>query len=171
MPEDASPTLTELLQRLTVILAQPIDFTAADTDSTLAKVRLLTAAATYFNVLSVSHFGGRFGPVREEGLVEQVVGAAFQTFGAIDPHPDPFDKAAMLLRGITQGHPFNDGNKRTGFLVAAYYLRRMGLPAPSWLSEDAVVDLCLRVSSGALRDVAIIANELHRLWAGSDPQA
>ncbi|MBI4491217.1 MAG: Fic family protein [Chloroflexi bacterium] len=34
--------------------------------------------------------------------------------------PDPFEKAAMLLRGITQGHPFYNGNKRTGFLPAAY---------------------------------------------------
>ncbi|CAN5831438.1 hypothetical protein BH23CHL2_BH23CHL2_10860 [soil metagenome] len=81
-------------------------------------MRLLTAAATYFNILVVADFGGRRGPARDARLVEQVVGAAFQTFEGVDPHPGPFDKAAMLLRGITQGHPFNDGNKRTGFLLA-----------------------------------------------------
>jgi len=169
MAEDAPASLAELLERLTVILVRPIDFAATDTDSTLAKVRLLTATATYFNVLSVSDFGGRAGPVREEGLVEHVVGAAFQTFGGIDPHPHPFEKAAMLLRGITQGHPFNDGNKRTGFLVAAYYLRRAGFPTPTPLPEDAVVDLCMRISAGALRDVAAIAVELRRLWGVINP--
>ena len=164
MAEDAPASLTALLQRLQLILAQPLDFSATDTDSTLAKVRLLTAAATYFNVLSVTDFGGRAGPVREAGLVEHAIGAAFQTFAGVDPHPDPFEKAAMLLRGITQGHPFNDGNKRTGFLVAAYYLRRVGFPTPSPLPEDTVVDLCLRVSAGDLREVAPIAAELRALW-------
>jgi prophage maintenance system killer protein len=157
-------SLAGLLGRLQFILNQPVDFTASDTESTVAKVRLLTAAATYFNVLAVRDFGGRGGPAREEGLVEHAVGAAFQTFAGEDPHPVPFDKAAMLMRGITQGHPFNDGNKRTGFLVAAYYLRRAGFPTPSPLSEDAVVDLCLRVSAGELRDIHIIAAELRRLW-------
>lgn len=57
--------------------------------------------------------------MRSRGLVEQVVGAAFQTFERIDPHADPFERAAMRLRGVTQGHPFGDGNKRTGFLLAA----------------------------------------------------
>src|SRR5436305_1087517 len=103
--------LASLLDRITVILQQPIDFTQTDTEATVVKIRLLTAAATYFNVLAVSDFGGRGGPVRGEGLVEQAVAAAFQTFAGIDPHPGPFAKAAMLFRGITQGHPFNDGNK------------------------------------------------------------
>ncbi len=70
----------------------------------------------------------------------------------------------MLLRGITQGHPFNDGNKRTGFLVATYYLDRMGHPLPRALPERDVVALCLRVSAGDIRDVDAIAAELARLW-------
>ena len=164
MAEDAPASLTALLARLQLLLAQPIDFSATDTESTLAKVRVLTAAATYFNVLSVTDFGGRAGPVREAGLVEQVIGAAFQTFGGEDPHPDPFEKAAMLLHGITQGHPFHNGNKRTGFLVAAYYLRRVGFPTPSPLPEDVVVELCLRVSAGELREVVPIAEELRGIW-------
>jgi hypothetical protein len=77
MAADPPPALAALLARLQVILREPLDFTATDTESTLAKVRLLSAAATYFNGLVVSDFGGRSGPVRSEGLVEQVVGAAF----------------------------------------------------------------------------------------------
>jgi death on curing protein len=170
-PSDAA--LADLLDRLQVILGQPLDFTATNTRTTLAKVRLLTAAALYFNVMSVTDFGGRGGRVRDDALVEQVIGAAFQTFGGHDPHPDPFEKAAMLLRGITQGHPFNDGNKRTGFLMAAYYLRRMGYRLPTFLDEDSVVSLCLRVSAGEARDVAALAAALRLLWGvpeiGSQP--
>jgi prophage maintenance system killer protein len=119
MTERDDPALTSLLARLRLQLAEPVDFTRTDPQTTVAKVRLLSAAV-YFNVLAVTEFGGRPGPVRQEGLVEQVVAAAFQTFQGADPHPSPFNKAAMLQRGITQGHPFTDGNKRTGFLVAIY---------------------------------------------------
>jgi prophage maintenance system killer protein len=70
----------------------------------------------------------------------------------------------MLLRGITQGHPFNDGNKRTGFLVASYYLRLVGHPWPARLPEDAVISFCLRVSAGEVRDIGEIAAQLRRLW-------
>jgi death-on-curing protein len=164
MAEGDSAQLDYLLTRLRFLLSEPVDFTSSDTETTLAKVRLLTAAAVYFNVLAVADFGGRPGPSRGEGLVEQAVGAAFQTFGSQDPHPSPFDKAAMLLRGITQGHPFADGNKRTGFLLAAYYLECVGYPTPPQLSPDEAVDLCLCVSAGELRDVGAIARELRRLW-------
>jgi prophage maintenance system killer protein len=166
MSEDDSDRvrLDAVLPRLTVILQQPIDFTRADTETSLAKIRLLTAVASYFNILAISDYGGRGGPVRGEGLVEQAIAAAFQTFEGIDPHPSHFEKAAVLLRGITQGHPFNDGNKRTGFLVASYYLRRVGYPFPDPLPIDEAERLCLKVSAGEIRDVIRIAHELERLW-------
>lgn len=114
--------------------------------------------------MAVADFGGRTGPARDPRLVEQVVAAAFQTFGGIDPHPGPFDKAAMLLRGITQGHPFNDGNKRTGFLTATYYLKLVGLEARHPVDTDEAVALCMRISAGELRDVEQIASGLQWLW-------
>ena len=93
-----------------------------------------------------------------------MIAAAFQTYGGEDPHPGPFGKAAMLLRGIIQGHPFNDGNKRTGFLLAAFYLDLVGYPYPPHLPVDTTLTLCLRVSAGKIRDVAVIAAELEHLW-------
>ena len=108
--------------------------------------------------------GGRVGPEREPGLVEQVVAAAFQSFGGVDPHPQPFDKAAMLLRGIIQGHPFHDANKRTGFLTAYYYLRQMGYELIEPFPEDEVVAFCTRISAGQLRDVEEIARALPHWW-------
>ncbi len=164
MSEEEIPELTELLDSIRFFLAQPFDIARADPDTTAAKVRIFTAAAYYFNTLAVAEFGGRPGVPRAHGLVEQVVAAAFQTFGGVDPHPTVFDKAAMLLRGIAQGHPFNDGNKRTGFLVAVYFLELMGYPAPTPLPVDDVVDLCLAISAGAIRDVEVIAQRLQHFW-------
>src|SRR5690349_24341557 len=106
------PRLDDAFARLDMALAAPIDVSQTDTATTLAKVRLLAASAVHFNVAAVADFGGPAGAIRGEGLVEQAVGAAFQTYAGIDPHPEPFEKAAVLLRGIMQGHPFSDGNKR-----------------------------------------------------------
>jgi prophage maintenance system killer protein len=167
---DEDDVISGLLGKLPISPGERRQFARRDTASTLANVRLVTAAAIYFNAAAVTGFGGRGGPARARGLVEQVVAAAFQTFEGVDPHPEAFDKAAMLLRGITQGHPFNDGNKRTGFLVAAYYLEAVGYPPPDLYSVGEVVEVCLRVSDSSLRDVALIAVELRRLW-GHDEQA
>lgn len=73
----------------------------------------------------------------------------------------------MLLRGITQGHPFEDGNKRTGFLVASFYLNLMGIPLPLSFDADRVVALCLDVSAGKVRDVAVIASSLRFIWGAT----
>jgi death-on-curing protein len=168
MTEQDNPALTSLLARLRLQLTEPVDFTRTDPETTVAKVRLLSAAAVYFNVLAIADFGGRSGPIRQEGLVEQVVAAAFQTFHGADPHPSPFDKAAMLLRGITQGHPFTDANKRTGFLVATYYLDRVGFVLRPNLPRTEVVSFCQRVSAGEVRDLHTIAAAL-KAW--TEPEA
>jgi len=39
---------------------------------------------------------------------------------------DLFSQAAVLIRGIICGHPFIDGNKRTGFATADLFLRLNG---------------------------------------------
>ncbi len=70
----------------------------------------------------------------------------------------------MLLRGITAGHPFNDGNKRTGLLTAMYFLELVGISRPVPFPGSDAESLCLRISAGQLRDVEIIAAELRQLW-------
>jgi prophage maintenance system killer protein len=155
--------LAVVLGRIASILQQPIDFSGADTEMARPKARLLAAAATYFNTAAAIDYGGRGGPVRGEKLVDQVVGV-FQHFYGLDPHPEPFEKAAMLLRGILGDRPFKDGNERTGFLVASYYLQLSGYDLPSPLPVDQLEDLCCRVSRGDLRELSAIAAELRLLW-------
>jgi death-on-curing protein len=164
MPDATGLPLAALLRRLTISREERLVFVRDDTAASLAKVEILTAAAMFFNLLAVDEFGGRAGAIRGRGLVDQVIAAAFQVYGDHDPHPGAFDKAAMLLRGITQGHPFEDGNKRTGFLVAALYLSLVGHPLPTHLPVEDVVRFSLEVSAGTLRDVGMMAAELGRLW-------
>src|SRR5258707_76049 len=97
---ESDDTLSDLLSQIRFYLQEPLDFRRSDTSTTLAKVRILAAAAAYLNTLSVTDFGGRPGPVRAPGMVEQLIAAAFQTYSDEDPHPDHFEKAAVLMRGI-----------------------------------------------------------------------
>ena len=142
MSDQDDPNLGSVQERLRFQLTERVDFTDTSTESTLTKVRILSAAAVYFNIVAITDFGCRAGTVRQVGMVEQIVGSAFQTFAAEDPHPTPFDKAAVLLRGITQGHPFTDGNKRMGFLVALFYLNGVGFAVRQDLPVAEIVSFC-----------------------------
>ncbi len=162
-------SLEDVLDEILRLYPQTISFARTDADAIPHLVDTLTVVAVTTNLLAVRRFGGRLGPQRSKGLVEQVIGAAFQSFAGVDPHPHPFQKAAMLLRGITQGHPFSDGNKRTGFMVAMYYLSQMGYRAPQPLPRKKVVDFCLEISAGRIRDVDLIAERLCDLWRCPHP--
>lgn len=166
MTGSPNPEMPNLLGRLSLSAEERRAFHRTDSDGILESVRVLTAAAVFFNAAAIDDFGGRLGSTRGMELVEQVIGAAFQSFGGEDPHPGAFGKAAMLLRGITAGHPFQDGNKRTGFLVASYYLDAMGHPITREFPFDQALVLSRRVSAGDIRDVSMIAVMLEAFWAG-----
>ena len=58
--------------------------------------------------------------------------------------------AAAYAHGITQNHPFVDGNKRTAFLVAAVFLDKNGifLEAP----ESEVAAIMLELAAGTVSE-------------------
>lgn len=68
--------------------------------------------------------GGETGPLNMGNLhfVLEQIQAEFYGY-SID---DIFTQAAVLIRGIICGHPFIDGNKRTGFETTDYFLRHNG---------------------------------------------
>ena len=162
--DDAS----RLLDQIDLLLREGIDFSAPSPESTFRYVQLLCSAAELINLEMVTRYGGRQGLSRGRHLIEQVVAAAFQTFGSEELHSNPFDKAAMLWRGITQGHPFQDGNKRTGFMLAVYFLERVGLPLPSEMPKSEVIAFGLSLSAGQIRDVNVIAAQLRAWWSRND---
>ena len=46
----------------------------------------------------------------------------YQTFDGQELYPSPVDKAAAIIESIVKNHPFVDGNKRTGYVLARLLL-------------------------------------------------
>lgn len=57
--------------------------------------------------------GGSHG-LRDGGLLQSAVLAPMQTYGGAELFPSITEKAARLAFGLTEFHPFADGNKRIG---------------------------------------------------------
>src|SRR5690554_4673715 len=123
-PEDVS--YRQLLDRISIQFPAPLDLSDAGPDALAELARRLTQAAYRFNLLAVTEIGGRMAGAGTRtgraGHVRSVPAVRRHRSASPSIRESPFEKAAMLLRGITQGHPFTDGNKRTGFLTALYFL-------------------------------------------------
>ena len=72
---------------------------------------------------SLAQFGGSAG-VRDTGLLDSALGKPRNLFAY--GKPSLFDLAATYAFGIVKNHPFVDGNKRTGFIVAVVFLELNG---------------------------------------------
>jgi death-on-curing protein len=72
---------------------------------------------------SLARFGGSAG-LRDEGLLDSALGRPLNAFAY--GKAGIFDLAASYGHGIVKNHPFIDGNKRTGFLVAVVFLELNG---------------------------------------------
>lgn len=75
---------------------------------------------------AIARFGG-IGGVRDEGILKSALAQPFQTFGDEHLYPGPIEKACRYAFGIISGHPFLDGNKRTGAALLGTYLRVSGI--------------------------------------------
>jgi death on curing protein len=60
--------------------------------------------------------------------------------------------AASNATGIILNHPFLDGNKRTGFMLAATFLELNGLEFIA--TEESVIDVTLALASGQIKQAA-----------------
>ncbi len=67
--------------------------------------------------------GGSAG-VRDEGLLESALARPKNL--VVYGEPEVFNLAAAYAFGIIRNHPYVDGNKRTGFLIACVFLEMNG---------------------------------------------
>jgi prophage maintenance system killer protein len=132
-------------------------------DATVAKVRLLSRAAEILHDHALTRYGGNPGLM--DGP-EQSIAAAFQSGAGVDFYQSHFHKAAAMWRGITgDGTAFNDGNKRTGFMLASYDLARAGWLSPlTPIPEAEVRDYGFAIAERTITDVDEIANQLQQWW-------
>lgn len=85
----------------------------------------------------IKKYGGSSGVINK-GLVEFPV-------DWINKKSKPlFWKVATLMRGIVSGHPFVDGNKRTGLVVADIILNSAG---HQFIDEEGVRDFVLELAA------------------------
>lgn len=75
----------------------------------------------------LKEFGGLQG-IRDINLLMSALETPKGTMFGQDLHPTIFDKAAAYLYHIVCNHPFNDGNKRTGFGATLLFLKANSVP-------------------------------------------
>jgi len=95
---------------------------------------------------SLAQFGGSAG-VRDEGLLDSALGKPLNLFAY--GKPGPFDLAASYAFGIVKNHPFIDGNKRTGFIIAVVFLELNG-----YKFQASEVDATLQTLALAAGDIS-----------------
>ncbi|MCO5276069.1 MAG: type II toxin-antitoxin system death-on-curing family toxin [Flavobacteriales bacterium] len=91
--------------------------------------------------------GGSHG-VRDQGGLEAALARPFATFDGQELYPDPVVKAAALLESVVKNHPFVDGNKRTGYVLARLTLLTYDMDLQA--GDDEEYDLVIRVATGQL---------------------
>jgi death-on-curing protein len=93
--------------------------------------------------------GGEYG-ILNIGNIEFVVDFLESQMFSIEFH-DIFHLAAYLLHGIVSGHPFVDGNKRTGLEAAEVFLRKNGYYLDIALKKESVIEFTLSIAVGDMR--------------------
>jgi len=58
--------------------------------------------------------------LRDEVFIDMIINEVKETDG------DVYDKAAVLLDSLVKTHGFASGNKRTGFIVTTYFIKKNG---------------------------------------------
>jgi len=86
--------------------------------------------------------------VRVEGLLDAALDRLFATFGGVDLFATPQEKVTAVMYGIITGHPFIDGNKRTGYALARLVLQDAGLDIQA--NEEKKYDMVILIATGKL---------------------
>ena len=90
--------------------------------------------------------GGSMG-VRDEGLLESALEAAYASFDGQEFYPTKEEKGARLGYALISNHAFVDGNKRIGMYVMLSFLELNGIRIEA--SNEEVAELGLAVASGS----------------------
>jgi len=102
--------------------------------------------------LLINQFGGSHG-VRDESSLNSAINRPFATFDKKELYPEPVDKAAAILESIVTYHPFIDGNKRTGYVLARLLLLKSGLDLKA--TQEDKYEMVIAVSKGKWKFVQI----------------
>ena len=96
--------------------------------------------------------GGANG-IRDEGLLESALEAPFAGFAGEQLYPSVEAKAARLAFGLTNNHPFVDGNKRIGVLAMLVTLRGNGIAVRT--TDEDLIQLGIALAAGEMDTKAV----------------
>lgn len=99
--------------------------------------------------MMLAKHGGLAG-VRNEGMLASALAKPQNRFAYESPTLATL--AASYAAGIVLNHPFIDGNKRTGFMLAATFLDVNGVELTA--SEESVVEHTLGLAAGTIKEAA-----------------
>lgn len=99
------------------------------------------------HAILIEEFGGGNG-VRDKELLDSALNRPFQTFDGSELYPSPIDKAAAILESVVKNHPFSDGNKRTGYVLARLFLMDHNLDIHT--DQDEKYKFVIAISTGEL---------------------
>lgn len=91
--------------------------------------------------------GGAHG-LRDGGLLDSAVLAAYATFDGVELYPTVEEKAARLAYSLISNHAFLDGNKRIGILAMLTLLAANGRTLSP--TDEELTALGLGVAAGKL---------------------
>jgi death-on-curing protein len=89
---------------------------------------------------TLAEFGGEAG-IRDKGLLDSALAKPENLFAY--GKPTLFELAASYAFGLVKNHPFVDGNKRVGFILAVVFLELNGHRFQATEAEAAVRTLAL----------------------------
>ena len=98
--------------------------------------------------------GGSVG-VRDVGLLESALEAAFSEFGGVEFYPTKEEKAARLGYSLISNHAFVDGNKRIGMYIMLTFLEVNGIHMDC--TNEDVVHAGLSVAAGTMDYEGLLA--------------
>ena len=93
----------------------------------------------------IERYGGSAG-IRDLNLLQSAIAMPAAGFGDTHLHADLFEMAAAYLFHIVQNHPFTDGKKRTGAMVAFTFLKMNGFILTA--EDRKLEELILAVAHG-----------------------
>lgn len=102
--------------------------------------------------------GGLDG-LRDDNLLQSALLSPMQTYNSVELFPSLIDKAVRLACGLTQNHPFIDGNKRIGAHAMLVTLKLNGISLS--YTQQELSSVFLELASGK------IAYEELKVWVQS----
>jgi death-on-curing protein len=108
--------------------------------------------ALEIHTILIERFGGSSG-IRDRELLNSALNRPYQTFDGNDLYPTAQEKAAAILESVVKNHPFSDGNKRTGYVLARLLLMNDKLDI--YATEEEKYQLVISVSINSMDFEAI----------------